>query len=92
MQPPGYRYADLNLVGNPKRGCVNCVHERQFRGQSVCMKHFQYVKVHKVCDDWDEGELHGNAPRLGCFVGFYTHESLPNDEERILLESSEITD
>jgi hypothetical protein len=92
MQPPGYRYADMNLVGNPKRGCVECVYARQYKGHSVCMKHLQFVRMHRTCDDWNEGELHGNAPRLGLFVGFYTHESLPNENERKILERMEITE
>ena len=92
MQPPGYRYANLNIVGMPKKSCFECVHERQFRGRSVCVKYLIWLRIDKTCDRWDGGELRGNAPVHGLFGGFYSHDSHPTIEEKAVLESAQISD
>jgi hypothetical protein len=92
MQPPGYRHADLNIIGMPKKSCFECIRERQFRGRSVCLKYLSWVRIDRTCDSWDGGELRGNAPKLGLYGGFYVHEMHPTAEEEALLQSSQITD
>jgi hypothetical protein len=92
MRPPGFREADRNIVGMAKKGCFECQHERQFNGRSVCLKYAAWVQIYKTCDEWNGGELVGNAPHLGLFGGFYYHERSASSEERLTLESSEITE
>jgi len=92
MRPPGYRNADRNRIDIPIKPCVECIHERAFRGLPVCLKYFVQLRVDKTCDDWDGGEVVGHAPEVGLFSNAHLHNSMPDDLETEVLESVEIVD
>ena len=73
------------------KACTNCIHERHFERRPVCLKHLCYLRLWRVCDDWDGGKIFETSMD-GSMIWDYRHEHNPTPVEREYLQSARLSD
>jgi hypothetical protein len=91
LEPPNYRREERTPDMIAARACTNCVHERYFELRPVCLRYLCYVRLYRVCDDWDGGK----KPLMevdGKTVLTFLHDHDPDPDEAGCLRGGRLED
>ena len=67
------------------KSCLNCVHERQLEQRPVCLKYLCYLRLWRVCDDWNGGERFQKDVE-GKAIWTFHHDHDPDADELAYLK------
>jgi hypothetical protein len=93
MVPPNYRASEKAREMIIEPSCKNCRYSRQI-GElgTVCILYFALVRLARICDSWDGGEI--RIPDLlddSAAIGYF-HDSTATPEEREIVARAELSD
>jgi len=91
LEPPNYRREERVPDMIFPKACNNCIHERIFELRPVCLKYPCYLRLYRVCDDWDGGKRF-QRDIDGKMVLTFFHDDYPDPDEKGYLRGGRLED